>query len=426
MDAHIQKRFRGVAAKRLSLVECIGEGVSNQQELQAGRVVREQLGTARLQDVRCRYLYVGQGEVLSEWSTITYYDARERQPHRSPEFRMTYPASSEVMAKARAGDFCWLLVGASDQVEITVVVAEQVSAQAPRLDVFFNTELNVDALIDVRRDGVVFGPGRVEDARVAVDQDDLELLELLGIPMASRAENAVDEAVRLFGRERHPSAAEFSAFARSRCATVAPQDDPDQALFDWFMFTYDLYLGYEEQLVQPLLNEHFAGKSNIDVREFFAVASRLKNARFSRAGGSFEAQVAALFDAVGLSYTAQSTRMPDGSKPDFLLPNRAAYDSIDSESLKLVTFVGAKTTTRERWQQLVAEAQRLGERHMFTMDEKLNQSKVETMSKKGVIPVLPLPRIRESYGARDFRSQLMPVSEFIALARRRELALRNR
>lgn len=430
MDARLGNRFKGAAGKRLSLVECIDEGVSNQQELQAGQAIRAMLGESRLQDARCKYIYFGWADGLSprralvEVSTITYYDARERQLHRSSEFRLTYPSTSAVMRRARAGDFCWMLVGAGADPDITVVVASPASPQADRLDKLLSTGLDPELVLPTRREGAVFSSGAASNATIAVDDLDGELLRLLDVEVTSSAQDALAEAVTAFGGADHPPAALFARFARDRCRTADPRDDADRALFDWFNFTYDLFIGYEEQVVQPLLNQHFANRENIDVAEFFTVASRLKNSRFSRAGGSFESHVAALFDRVGLSYDAQVQQMPDGSKPDFLLPGRSYYDSGDEKALMDVTFVGAKTTTRERWQQLVAEAQRLSNRHMFTMDERLNGRKVATMAIKRVVPVLPQPRIEASYGLRPFKGQLMPVRDFVAMATEREARLR--
>lgn len=425
MDARLSARYVGATGKRLALVETVADGVSNQHELNAGLPVRKLLGDARIQDAPCRYVYIdGAGGVLADEAlSITYYDSRLSKP-RAPEFRLTYPATSRTMTEfARAGDLCWLLVGAHSDPLVTIVVCPTGTSDARRLDALFGTELQPDALIAIRKNGAVFGRGSIEEQPVYLDGEDLDLLALLGVEVRPSGIEHLDAAVAHFGGVEHPSSAAFAAFARSRCETVDPRDDPDNALLDWFTFTFDLYLAYEAHVLQPILDGHFANQPTIDVAQFFSVAKRLQNSRFSRAGGSFEAQLAAVFDARDIRYSAQSRKMPDGSKPDFLLPSREHYNSNDTAVLSLVTFVGAKTTTKERWQQLVAEAQRIGVRHMVTMDKDLNGTKVHTMKLKNVVPVLPSPLIVDQYGDKDWKGDLMSVGAFVEMAEDRQRRL---
>lgn len=426
MHARLRDRFAGVVGKRLAVVECVAEGVSNQQELNAGRAVRELLGGSRLQNHPCHYLYLDtDGTIVEdERKTITYYDARQNQPHRAAEYRLTYPNSVATMAqRARAGDLCWLVRHAREAMGITVIVTPPESGVAIRLDRILGTGLQPHDPVEPHQKGRVFDAGTLQFEDDFVDEDDLGLLEILGVEVEVRHQDHVQAAIALFGGEKHPTALEFSTFARSRCVTADPVEDPDRTLYDWYTFTYDLFLGYEEHLLQPVLDGHFANQEHIDVHQFFQVAKRLTNSRFSRAGGSFEAQVSALFSALGINYTAQSKGLPDGSKPDFLLPGRRYYDSPDPDVLPLVTFLGAKTTTRERWLQLVAEAQLVDTRHMMTMDKGLNRSKVETMGKKNVVPVLPRPVVDEYYANKPWSSNFMSVREFTDMALERQAQL---
>lgn len=419
MQALVSARFAGVVAKRLAAVECAAEGRSNQHELNAGVEVKRLLGGGRLQDFPCRYLYFGEsGDLeLEQLLSITYYDSREAHPTRS-EFRLTYPAQATVVSgMARAGDFLWLAM-AADRREITVVVSAHRGPSSPRLDRYFDTGVVVDEA-QIPSGVMSFAPGGVSSELTYLDPSDVAILEALGIRPGLDVDH-VAAAVEHFGGESHPTAAAFAEFARARCTTADPRDDPDRTLADWFDFTYDLFLGYEVHVIQPRLDAEFARRESIDVGRFFSVAKSLTNSRFSRAGGSFESHVAALFDGVGLRYSAQVRDLPDGSKPDFLLPGREFYASDDLEIRSAVSFVGAKTTTKERWRQLAGEAEAVGTRHMVTMDTGINASKAHAMKSLSVVPVLPRPVIDECYDGKPFRDALLTVSDFVMLARDRQ------
>ena len=60
---------------------------------------------------------------------------------------------------------------------------------------------------------------------------------------------------------------------------------------------------------------------------------------------------------------------------------------------------------------------------MMTMDKGLNGRKVETMGKKSVVPVLPIPAIEQFYSGRPWCDQLMTVRDFVDLAIDRQARL---
>ena len=79
--------------------------------------------------------------------------------------------------------------------------------------------------------------------------------------------------------------------------------------------------------------------------------------RKSRAGTAFEHQLEFLFKGRGIRYSAQP--YTEGkSKPDFIFPSIECYrdEGFPSSSL---TMLGAKTTIKERWRQVLEEANRM-------------------------------------------------------------------
>lgn len=402
----------GVAGKRLAAVEVHRQGASNQHELNGRTEIVLLLGTARRQSVTCHYAYITDdgGQWWTSWTT--YYDSRADDDARTPEYRLTYPARCEAMDLANVGDPCWVLLGTDD--DIRIIIAENGSVVASRLDRLFGTEV---VETSDRARGHRFQQGAVDQQTLfALDLDDMDLLEFLGVPIEVSSPDLLDLAIDRFGRRREmPPTREFAAFVRDAMG-LDPRDGIDDVFMEWNTTTDDLFFGLERYFLQPVLDQHFANRPTIDIDLFFEVAKSKTNSRFSRAGYTFEHHLEAIFRAHGVRYTAQSTRMDDGSKPDFLFPGRQEYD--DDDLVRFVTFLGAKTTARERWMQLVAEAPRVDRRYFATRDKKLTGSVLRTMHEKGVWPVMAKPLIEEIYPAQQH--MILSLGLFVSNVARRQ------
>ena len=415
MDGRLRDHFDGVGAKRLSATEATSAGVSNGHELAASGPVLDMLGRART-EFACRYLYFGgDDDYLEDESTITLYDARERQPKRSPEWRLYYPAGCQPMEAMLAGDWCWIARETSG--EVVVVVASPGAAVARQLDRLFGTQLQLSpsGAPQHAQQFSLFDLSQAGDE--ALDVDDADLLLALGVtPDAGHDDQLPRMVTRFGGMYPMPSVAAFTAYTRELTQTVDPLIDPDQVLYDWVAATNDLYFRYERHVLQPVLDAELADREHIDVDTFFALATRLKNSRFSRAGRSFEQHIAALMDLALLRHDSPP-RMADGSKPDFLLPSIDSYRDPEFPD-ELLTFLAAKTTTKERWRQVVTEATRTQTRHLITMDRELNHDVLDAMASNGVVPVVPLP-VQARY-PHDVAERMMSVRDFLALVADRQ------
>ena len=418
MDGRLQNQLLGVGAKRISATEAFKAGVSNGHELSAGRPVVEMLGSAR-GDLPCDYVYLGDdlevGEYLATTSHITLYDAREKQPHRSPEWRLYYPAGCTPMESMEPGDYCWIARRRTG--EVLVVVGQAGTSASRQLDRLFGTRLRTTS-DSVPQRAKPFDLFNLDEARdESLDLSDADLLLALGITVATKSSDRLEDMVRRFGGNFPlPPTAAFSAYAREVCAIGNPLEDPDGALAEWVAMTNDLYVTYERHVIGPLLDEELANREHIDVDAFFRLATRFKNARFSRAGTAFETHIAALLKLADVSFD-QPPRLPDGSKPDFLFPSMAAYNNPAVPDDRL-TFLAAKTTTKERWRQVVTEASRLEERYLITMDRQLNGEVLNAMAHNHVVPVIAAP-LQVEYGP-TLSTQMTTVGAFIALLRQRQ------
>ena len=422
MDGRIAQQIAGVGFKQLTVVDCIGEGKSNQHELNTSAAMRSFLGADR-RVFPCTFVRFdgafAEGTYESEDLTATYYDARERQANRSPEFRLVYPASSVIMQAAREGDWCWVLRREADD-RLLVIVAEGGAPVALQLDRLIGTSLRSSDDVVGGRTLALGDLSQASDRDLSVE--DADLLTVLGLSIDARHGDALARIIERFGsRSAMPSTQEFASFARQLCKTSSPLEDADQALHDWYAFSTEMFFGYEKHVLQPILDRAFVGAPSIDIDTFFDLAKKHMNSRYSRAGYTFEHHLSVVFEAHGLLFTRMTKRLPDGSKPDFLFPGRGAYGDADVPD-ELLTFLGAKTTTKERWMQVVAEAPRIPVRHLATMDRELNAAILSAMAHHDVVPVVPQPIITASYGPL-LAARMMTVHDFIdqTLRRQRDL-----
>lgn len=99
------------------------------------------------------------------------------------------------------------------------------------------------------------------------------------------------------------------------------------------------------------------------VDDFVIMANQVLNRRKSQAGKSLEHHLAAIFDENKIRYTAQAVT-EGNKKPDFLFPSEEAYHDMIFSVENLCT-LAAKTTCKDRWRQILNEADRLRDENKY-------------------------------------------------------------
>ena len=108
------------------------------------------------------------------------------------------------------------------------------------------------------------------------------------------------------------------------------------------------------------------------------------NSRRSRAGQTFEMLIEKALDIFGYSYQNQKALGTDfyrnhriGKKVDLIIPGRLAYE----QRRTACGIVSAKTSLRERWQEVVEELNRSNVRHIYlaTLDDGITPNQLELM-----------------------------------------------
>ena len=229
-----------------------------------------------------------------------------------------------------------------------------------------------------------------------------------------RAETKEQIAIREFINNLEvdfPTSEEMSATARSiqnRAYNHIEyiQTNPDKKIIDWTNMEYSLFRALEYERYGDIIARGF---SNVD--EFVKVANMVLNRRKSRAGKSLEHHLAAIFDGNRIQYSAQAVT-EGNKKPDFIFPSGEAYHNQNFDVKKLVT-LAAKTTCKDRWRQVLNEANRMKEspKYLCTLQQGISRAQMDEMQDENVILVVPKPYI-SSY-PRDRQGRIWTLARFV-------------
>lgn len=209
-------------------------------------------------------------------------------------------------------------------------------------------------------------------------------------------------------RKEYPSPADIVAKTQDLCPTSS-FPDPDRRLVERRETEFELFLSVENAIELPKIRRGFQ-----NLEEFVGKAQSILQRRKARSGLSLELQTRALFVEEGLESEKNFTFQPkseDSKQPDFLFPSEAAYKdrNFPADSLRMLA---VKTTCRDRWRQILAEADRVQCKHLLTLQEGISVGQFQEMVKANVKLVVPKPLVTKYH--RDIRGRLLSVRDFIS------------
>ena len=145
------------------------------------------------------------------------------------------------------------------------------------------------------------------------------------------------------------------------------------------------------------------------------MANMVLNRRKSRAGKSLEHHLSAIFDGNEIIYTSQAVT-EGNKKPDFIFPSQEAYHDMTFPTDKLIS-LAAKTTCKDRWRQVINEADRLRDRpkYLCTLQQGISPAQMDEMQSENVILVVPRQYIT-TYPA-DRQDRIWTLSKFVSYVR---------
>ena len=145
--------------------------------------------------------------------------------------------------------------------------------------------------------------------------------------------------------------------------------NPDKELVSWIDTEYKLFKAIEEHKYSSLVSTPSG-----NVESLVTTANMVLNRRKSRAGKSLEHHLAYIFDANSVKYTPQG-QTEGKHKPDFIMPSIQNYHLANFPADKL-TFLGAKTTCKDRWRQVLSQADRIPRKHLFTLQPGISSNQL--------------------------------------------------
>lgn len=182
--------------------------------------------------------------------------------------------------------------------------------------------------------------------------------------------------------------------------------DPDKAILQWTDQEYKLFRALEQARYGDMVARGF---STVD--DFVALANQVLNRRKSRAGKSLEHHLAAIFNENHIQFTAQA--VTEGNKrPDFIFPSEEAYHDF-SFPVSRLTSLAAKTTCKDRWRQILNEADRLrdGRKYLCTLQQGISSMQMDEMEAEKVTLVVPKAYI--STYPRDKQDRIWSLHTFV-------------
>lgn len=403
----LSDHFVRIAAKRLAAVEA-DTSRSNQHEFNGVEALRNVLGSEEFRNRPARFIWLGgENEGVTDTAPVSWYDSRRNQPRRSAEWRLYFKANT-VMELSSERDL--LVIGLRADGEILFIVAPEGSTLENQIAWLFGL------------DGDLGGGFRFADYEGRNDRG-LDfvanyVLEELGIEPAEPEADRLDHIVADWGLVFPPSR-ELSAAARKHVGAPDPREDADGALLVWIEFEEALFRRLERLVVAERLRTGFAGAGEADVDGFLSFSLSVQNRRKSRMGLSLENHVEAILTACGIRHE-RGARTEGNSRPDFLFPCSADYRDPAFDPL-LLSMLGVKSTLKDRWRQVLAEAARIDRKHLLTLEPGISVAQTDEMARNALQLVVPAGLHRTFTGPQsawlmNFRDFLGELSERQALA----------
>lgn len=186
------------------------------------------------------------------------------------------------------------------------------------------------------------------------------------------------------------------------------QQYPDKEILNW--------LDSEFQLFKLIENDRYTHRIQTPfktVEDLVITANTILNRRKSRAGKSLEHHLSEIFRNFELQFSSQAYT-EDKKKPDFLFPTEEQYHNPKFDENKLI-MLASKTTCKDRWRQVLNEADRVKTKHLFTLQQGISSNQLDEMYKHNVCLVVPQPYLKSF--PEQFRERIMTLESFVHYAK---------
>ena len=190
--------------------------------------------------------------------------------------------------------------------------------------------------------------------------------------------------------------------------------DADRLLLRRREIELALFETLEERILQPQITGGFAS-----VSKFLELSLSVANRRKSRTGASLELNLADIFQTNKLLFECQA-RTELKKKPDFLFPSAKLYHTPEFPREKL-HMLAAKTCCKERWRQVISEADRITPKHLFTLQEGASEPQLREMYEANLVLVVPKRNLTSFPDT--FRDKILHLQSFVDFIQNDQVAI---
>jgi hypothetical protein len=384
--------FSSVAHKTMAAVD-IPEKNSNQHEINGVSALKGVFGTNQTTRGQIRWHYFSDDrEPEHATDAFTFYDARARgrkKTHRS-EWRFYY--RGDFLSRVHEGDL------------LVIVCGKEGITNALLLQKGSGWERAVRRLFRLDQTNSSFRTITNEE----LSKSDLGFLERkvlkeIGfddeLPVLPSDEDAVLSA---FG-EKFPDTKAMSDFSRSRIETG--DAGPDETIAAWISREEQLFKALENIIVTKRLKAGFES-----TEDFIKYSLSVHNRRKSRMGHALQNHLEAIFKRENLKFTPQA-RTELKNTADFIFPGEVEYGDPHFDCSMLV-MLGVKSSAKDRWRQVLTEADRIPQKHLFTLEPGISSAQTSEMVQKRIQLVIP-QMLHPTYKLEQL-GMISSLSEFVS------------
>lgn len=390
--------FTAVAHKELVAVDLPHAG-SNQHELNGVAALKDLFGTDGKTRGRISWHYFADDqEPTQEENDFTFYDARAKTADKTGRTEWRFYYYGNFLSCGDVGDL--LVLARSAAGRYYGLIFQNGSAWRRAAQELFGLRdfrASFDAIPRRTLDGQRFELLRQQ----IVAELDLDLV----LPVAASDEELM---LKKFGR-LFPTTREVSAFARTQVETDFRSTD--ETLARWLEREEQLFRALENVIIRERLAQNFA-----TVDEFIQYSLSVQNRRKSRMGFALQNHLAELFTRLGLRFTPQA-RTEATNKPDFIFPGEREYHD-NTFNTALLVMLGVKSTSKDRWRQVLTEADRIPQKHLCTLEAGISAKQTDEMRRQQLTLVVPTG-LHTTYTAAQL-SGMLSVAEFVEFVRRKQ------
>jgi hypothetical protein len=342
-------------------------------------------------------------EGMSEDGRLSWYDSRRNNPDRSAEYRLYY-FDNGITPLMKEGDS--FFVATRRDGSTMVIITPEGSTIESQLAWLFGIEGNNESFESAEvTEGESFH--RLDFAARYLDE--------IGIDAEEPEADILDTILEKCG-DKFPATHDFSRMARESLSEISAMDNADEVLMAWLEREELLFRRLERHIVSERLKTGFIASDIADVDGFIAFSLSVQNRRKSRAGYSLEHHLTALLKARGMRFE-RGVETENRNRPDFIFPGQKEYRDAAFDPTKL-TMLGAKSTCKDRWRQVLSEASRIKHKHLITLEPGITKNQTDEMKAKHLQLVVPVA-IQATYKPSQ-QEWLMDVTEFLRIVKTRQ------